>query len=125
MVCSMEKNVEILSVQQKLVIGQLLVLSATGEIFNHVDHDLPMWSGKGDRKITVHIVFHAPFAAPPLVTLGLAGIDSAHNKNLRVWLVARDVAEAGFSLECRTWGDTRIARASVSWHAIGQVRSAD
>lgn len=110
-------------VQKRTVIGEVQILTATGEIFNHVDQGLPMWSGHGDRNVTVDIVFSAPFAAPPAVSLGLTGIDSAHDQNLRIRLITRNVTATGFTIECSTWHDTHIASAEISWQAIGAAET--
>ncbi|MBY6113308.1 H-type lectin domain-containing protein [Mameliella alba] len=107
-------------------ISHLQVVAGRGELFNHVDENLPMWSGIGDRSLTKEIVFDFPFFRMPMITIGLIGIDSAHDQNLRFILEAQRVSEGGFLIVFRTWGDTHIARASVSWQAIGltaQVQS--
>ncbi len=109
------------SAQQNVIVGEMQILSAVDEVFNHVDHGMPMWSGDGDRKVELNIAFQTPFNAPPAVTLGLAGVDSAHDQNLRFWLAAHDVTTTGFKIEFSTWDDTHIARAAVSWQAIGGV----
>lgn len=116
---SMKDIVEIQHDQEQTLVGELQILSATGELFNHVDEGLPMWASHGDRSVRVDVVFRTPFKASPVVTLGLTGIDSAHDQNLRFWLAARNVTPTGFTIECNTWDDTHIARAAISWHAIG------
>lgn len=99
--------------------GGVRVLSATGELFNHVDEGLPMWSESGDRSVVHSVVFSKPFASKPAIVLGLSGIDSAHDQNLRFRLNYGNVSETGFDIEFLTWEDTHIARASVSWQATG------
>ena len=103
-------------------IGDLQVISSCDEIFNHVDEDLPMWSEDGDRAVREEIVFEKPFGEIPNITLGLTGIDSAQDKNLRFSLTPIEVSRTGFAIEFTTWDDTRIARASASWQAVGPVR---
>lgn len=95
------------------------IITATGELFNHVDNNEPMWSGDGDRSVDVQISFAAPFQKPPHVTAGLTGIDSSSGQNLRFNLIARDITKEGFVLSFVSWSDTKIARASASWSAIG------
>jgi hypothetical protein len=34
-------------------------------------------------------------------------------------LILEDVSPTGFNIRFKTWGDTKIARASVNWGAIG------
>ena len=109
---------------QKVVkIGEIQIISASGQIFNHVDDKLPMWAEDGDRLVQAIIVFDKAFKDAPSISLGLMGIDAAHDQNLRVWLTAKDVRASGFTLEFSTWGDTHIARAAVSWQAIGSVKA--
>ena len=82
-----------------------------------------MWSAVGDRSVTVDITFVRAFRVPPAITLGLTGLDSSHDQNLRFLLHATDIKAAGFKIEFLTWSDTHIARASVSWQAMGMVKS--
>lgn len=112
---------EILRLQTRLVIGKLQILSSSGEVFNHVDGGGPMWAGDGDRSLELPVLFTTPFSAVPNVTVGLTGIDSAHDQNLRLLFAVQDVTLKGFTLVCSTWGDTHIARASASWQALGPI----
>lgn len=95
------------------------IITSEGEIFNHVDDNLPMWSEDGERQVSTEIEFAAPFQKPPHIHLGLSGIDSSQAQNLRFNLLAEDITVEGFRLVFRTWSDTRIGRASVNWTAIG------
>lgn len=107
--------------QSIVSIGGMQIIQASDELFNHVDGGLPMWSSDGDRVVRLNIEFCTTFADVPLINLGLTGIDSAHDQNLRFWLQARDVTPKGFAIEFSTWGDTHIARAAASWQAIGEA----
>jgi hypothetical protein len=42
-------------------------------------------------------------------------------RNARADIRAENVTETGFDLVLRTWSDTRVARVSSSWLAIGGV----
>lgn len=117
----MIKTPEILQLQARLTVGKLQMLSAAGEIFNHVDEGGAMWSGDGDRRVEIPIVFLAPFALSPQVNIGLTGLDASHDQNLRIQLLAQDVTPLGFTLVCTTWGDTHLARVSASWQAMGPI----
>ena len=97
------------------------IITATGEIFNHVDRNEPMWSDEGDREVRVQVAFAAPYHKPPHITIGLSGIDSSRGQNLRFNLTAEDVTRDGFVIQFVTWDDTKIARASVTWSAIGSA----
>ena len=105
--------------QHRVRIEKLQIITCSGEMFNHVDEGLPMWSGDGDRAVVVDIRFSHPFEKTPAITLGVTGLDSSHDQNLRFYLNAKDATATGFKIEFSTWGDTHIARASVSWQAMG------
>lgn len=95
------------------------IITATGEVFNHVDRNEPMWTGEGDRSVRVAVQFAAPFHKPPHITIGLSGIDTSRAQNLRFNLIAEEVTRDGFVINFVTWDDTKIARASATWSAIG------
>ena len=105
--------------QTLMKIGQMQVINASDELFNHVDESLPMWVGEGDRTVSVEVLFMQPFQKAPAITLGIIGLDSDHTHNQRFWLNAVDIKPTGFTIECNTWGRTHIARIAVSWMAIG------
>ncbi len=102
--------------------SQIQMITATGEAFNHVDDNQPMWAGHGDRQVDIPILFTRIFKNAPAIQTGLSGIDCDHSANLRINIQARDVTENGFTLRIVTWEDTRIARAAISWSAIGAAR---
>jgi hypothetical protein len=105
--------------QKVLKTGSVQVISAADELFNHVDSNLPMWAETGDRSVRLTVTFDKPFGETPALTLGVIGLDCDHSTNLRYGLSAEKVFREGFEVVFVTWGDTRIARASVSWQAIG------
>ena len=109
--------------QKRVSISDLQVITCSGELFNHVDEGLPMWASEGDRAVTATIQFCHAFNFAPAITLGITGLDSSHDQNLRFRLNAIDVTATGFTIKFSTWGDTHIARASVSWQAMGMVAS--
>lgn len=109
--------------QSHIIIGDVQVIAAMGELFNHVDQGLPMWSGNGSRSLEVKVIFARAFAERPIVTLSFCGLDAAHDQNLRCQLFAEHVSSTDFTIRFFTWSDTHIARASVTWFAIGRRRS--
>lgn len=110
--------------QSATKLGEVQVIGASDELFNHVDDNRPMWAGDGDRRIEVTFQFAEPFREPPALTLGVIGIDCDQAHNLRYSVTAQNLTKTSFDVVFVTWGDTRIARASVSWQAIGMVRQA-
>lgn len=100
--------------------GDLQSISATGELFNHFDGNQKMWSEEGDRSLVRRFVFRDPFILRPVICFGIIGIDSDQGRNLRYSAFSEDITPDAFSIKFATWGDTRIARVSVSWQATGQ-----
>ncbi|WP_299720289.1 H-type lectin domain-containing protein [uncultured Tateyamaria sp.] len=108
--------------QSRIEVGELQVLSASDELFNHVDDDLPMWSGVGDRNIDLTIKFVRAFKSRPHIILSITGLDAAHDQNLRYWLTASNIDRFQFTMNFSTWHDTHLARVGVSWQAVGPRR---
>ena len=69
--------------QTQTVIDNLQIITSSGEVFNHVDDHLPMWVDDGDRTVRVGVTFSKPFKTPPNITIGLSGIDTCCDHNLR------------------------------------------
>lgn len=107
--------------QTAIQANDLLIISSTDELFNHVDQGLPMWAGEGDREVLVDILFQTQFLKLPAILLNVVGIDSAHDQNLRYVVNPINITTKGFTIQFKTWDDTHIARASVSWQATGLV----
>lgn len=71
------------------------------------------------RSFAQPIVFERQFTAPPLVHLGVVGIDANKDHNLRLSVRADAITEYGFTLRAETWLNTEIWSVEVSWLAIG------
>ncbi len=72
-----------------------------------------------DRAFRYHVSFSRPFSAPPVVQVGIVGLDASKEDNLRVRVRAHDITANGFALEAITWLNTKIWSVEVSWLAIG------
>ncbi len=88
-----------------------------------LDHTLDGWTlldvpDTKPRTCRLEVKFEQPFASPPLVQLGIVGLDVSNRDNLRVRVRALDITKAGFTLEAETWFNTEIWMVSVSWLAI-------
>lgn len=106
--------------QTVIKVGDVQSISATGELFNHFDENLKMWSEEGDRAVVRRFVFREVFILRPAICFGIIGIDSDQGRNLRYNVFVEDITPDAFSIKFSAWGDTRIARTSISWQAIGQ-----
>ena len=89
-----------------------------------LDSSLDGWSllepaAEGRRSFRRLITFDAAFSAPPLVHLGVVGLDASKDDNLRLSVRAEDITAQGFTLSVETWLNTKIWSVEVSWLAIG------
>ncbi len=63
--------------------------------------------------------FEQPFAASPVVQIGIVALDLGHQDNVRVRVRALDVQPDGFILHAETWFNTQVWCVEISWLAIG------
>lgn len=108
--------------QSVLKVGEVLIISAADELFNHCDDERPMWKGDGDREVRVAFSFEEPFSEPPSLNFGVIGIDCDEGRNVRYGVSTENISKDGFEVSFVTWSDTLIARASISWQAVGSAR---
>jgi len=103
-------------------IAPLVMLSAVVPL----NSSLPDWSllepadaEAGRRSFRHLVVFEVPYAAPPVVHLGVVGLDAGKDDNLRVSVRAEGITNTGFIVLLETWLHTRLWAVDVSWLAIG------
>lgn len=94
-------------------------------LFSDFENGGPMWSGDGQRDVSVPVKFSEPFDMPPSVTVSLALCDMSNEAFMRMDLRTKNVTSFGFDIAFATWGDTKFARVRVAWQAIGAVSSED
>jgi hypothetical protein len=93
----------------------------TLELFSDFQDGGEMWTGSGPREVSRAVELSEAFTAQPMVQVSLTMWDMGSDSNARADIRAENVTETGFDLVFRTWSDTRIARVSASWLAIGDV----
>jgi len=91
-------------------------------LFSDFEDEGEMWTGEGDRERRLRVTFSEPFRAAPVVHVALSMWDMDASTNARVQIGAEAVRPDSFEAVFRTWGDTRVARARITWIAIGPVR---
>lgn len=90
-------------------------------VFSDFDSDGPMWAGQGPRIVRHAVTFGATYRTPPSVNVWVTMLDASDKTFTRVDVQAEEIAEKGFEIVFRTWGDTKIARARVGWQSIGEL----
>ncbi|HEX3852260.1 MAG TPA: H-type lectin domain-containing protein [Polyangiaceae bacterium] len=71
------------------------------------------------RSFRQAISFERAFSAPPVVQVGVVGLDASKDDNLRFSLRAEQISAHGFTLRVETWLNTKIWSVEISWLAIG------
>ena len=74
-------------------------------------------SNSGERTFTVEVNFLKPFEDKPDVVVGVSAIDAVSGSNLRYSLKAKSVSRDGFTVEVKTWGDSKILSIGGFWVA--------
>jgi len=89
-----------------------------------LDSSLDGWSllepsAEGRRSFRKLVSFDTAFGAPPVVHVGVVGLDVSKDDNLRLSVRADGITAADFTLSVETWLNTKIWSVEVSWLAIG------
>jgi hypothetical protein len=96
------------------LLSSVVVLDDSADSWPMLDPSL------GDkREFRKPIRFEQTFSHPPVVQVGLVGIDASKDDNLRLRLRAEAITSSGFTLHAETWLNTKIWSIEVSWLAIG------
>ena len=76
---------------------------------------------KGERVFTVEVNFLKPFEDKPDVVVGISAIDAVSGTNLRYSVSSKSVSRDGFTVELKTWGDSKILSVSGFWVAHAET----
>ena len=99
-----------------IVFGQTMVLSGNwGASSDSKSYTLNQNSG--DRTITIEIYFLKPFETKPNVVVGISSIDVDKSTAVKYAVKAISVSRDGFTVEVKTWGDTKIYSITGFWVA--------
>lgn len=71
------------------------------------------------RTFRFKVSFSSPFDAPPVLHLGLTGLDIDQRDTSRVNVSAAEITKTGFTAVITTWRETRVYSVAFSWLAIG------
>lgn len=118
-----------------LILGLFLVVSAVA--FSQAQVLSGSWGGNseskyytlhentGDRTFTVEVNFLKPFENKPDVVVGVSSIDAASGTNLRYSIKAKSVSRDGFTVEVKTWGDSKILSITGFWVAHAETTGSE
>jgi len=76
--------------------------------------------GEAERSVYINISFPKPFNTKPEVILSVTRYDGDANINTRYDVKITSVHKAGFSIEAKTWGGSKITMIGGTWIAVGE-----
>ncbi|MCU0365001.1 MAG: H-type lectin domain-containing protein [Ignavibacteriaceae bacterium] len=76
---------------------------------------------QGERKFTVEVSFLKPFENKPDVTVGITMIDVDKSTAVKYAVKPISVSRDGFTVEVKTWGDTKILSIGGFWIANAET----
>jgi len=71
----------------------------------------------GERSVMVEVTFKMPFEVKPDVVLGVSLIDVENNTAVKYSVTPMSISRDGFTVQVKTWSDTRIFSISGFWVA--------
>jgi hypothetical protein len=75
----------------------------------------------GDRLITIQVNFLKPFESKPDVVVGISSIDVDKGTATKYAVKPISVSRDGFTVEVKTWGDTKIYSVTGFWVAHAET----
>lgn len=75
----------------------------------------------GERKFTVEVNFLKPFENKPDVVCGITMIDVDKNTAVKYAVKPISISRDGFTVEVKTWSDTKVLSVSGFWVAHAEV----
>lgn len=114
-----------------LTLGLFLMISAVA--FSQTQVLSGTWGGNkdtkyytlhentGERKFTVEVNFLKPFENKPEVVCGISMIDVDKGTAIKYAVKPISVSRDGFTVEVKTWGDTKILSVSGFWVAHAET----
>ena len=75
----------------------------------------------GDRTVTIQVNFLKPFENKPDVVVGISSIDVDKSTAVKYAVKPISVSRDGFTVEVKTWGDTKIYSVTGFWVAHAEA----
>jgi hypothetical protein len=74
-------------------------------------------AGSGERTVVIEVNFDKLFDTKPTVLLSVNAIDADKDANLRFDVKASAISRDGFTINIRSWADSKIYYISGTWMA--------
>lgn len=86
--------------------------------FDATMKDYSLDKGNGDRMVQIEITFTKPFDVKPEVIVSVNTLDADKGSNARFEVKTLGVSRDGFTVQVRTWADSKIHGIGGSWLAF-------
>ena len=95
-----------------------LVLIQSGRVHRgYTDQGWNLDIGSDTRTYDVPVIFTQSFSSVPNVQVSLARVDLNNDQNFRLDVSIKDITKNGFTIVYKTWSETKVYGATVSWIA--------
>jgi len=74
--------------------------------------------GSGERIVLLEVAFPKSFEVKPDVILNLNTIDADKTENLRISMKSASISRDGFTIQVRTWAESKINMVGGTWIAV-------
>ena len=85
--------------------------------FDATMKDYSLDKGNGDRMVQLEITFTKPFDVKPEVIVSVNTLDADKGSNARFEVKTLGISRDGFTVQVRTWADSKIHGIGGSWIA--------
>ncbi|MFA7227684.1 MAG: H-type lectin domain-containing protein [Melioribacteraceae bacterium] len=110
----------ILLVTASISNAQLKVQTGVWNADKNISNYMLASGGDMVRTLSLNITFPKPFNSKPEVSFSITRYDGDANINTRYDLKVVSVHKAGFMLEVKTWGGSKINLIGGTWMALGE-----
>jgi len=100
--------------------AQVKVQTGTWNANRTISNYMLAAGGENERSVNISVSFPKPFNTKPEVILSVTRFDGDANINTRYEVILVSVHKAGFTMEAKTWGGSKINLIGGTWMAIGE-----
>jgi len=79
-------------------------------------------NGSGERTVSVEVTFPKGFEVKPEVVLNLNSVDADKTVNTRISMKPVSISRDGFTIQVKTWADSKINLVGGTWIAVAQKK---
>lgn len=102
------------------IFGQLKVQAGIFNADSNISNYMLAAGGDAERVLQMNVTFPKPFSKTPEIQLSVTRIDQDRGNNTRYDVKVVSAHKAGFLMEIKTWGGSKIYLIGGTYLAIGE-----